>query len=269
MTAVTAPVDYSVVARNIDPTSDNKIHDDEVAQQFGFTGALVPGVELFAYLTHPLVEAWGVEFLSRGAMSVRFRRPVYDGETVVASAPATADGDADVELRLRGPDDAVRSVGAARRVGGGSVDLDSFAPTPLPDSLPPASPEALRPGPLGSISEDVTAVVAQRYLSDISETLPLYVQQDVVHPGALLRMVNAVLMRNVVLGPWIHTASSCVFLGVARVPTVLRAHAVVTDTFERNGHDYVRYDALVLSDDVPVMAVDHTAIYRVGQGPSR
>ena len=260
---MTAPADYPVVARNIDPTSDNKIHDDEVAQQFGFSGALVPGVELFAYLTHPLVEAWGTDFLSRGAMSVRFRRPVYDGETVVASAQAASDSAADVELRLRGPDEAVRSVGTARRVGGDSVDLDAFTPAPLPDPLASASPEVLRPGPLGSISEEVTAEGAERYLADINETLPLYRQQDVVHPGALLRMVNAVLMRNVVLGPWIHTASSCAFLGVARVPTLLRAHAVVTDTFERNGHDYVRYDALVLSDDLPVMAVDHTAIFRV------
>ena len=264
---MTAPVDYSVVARNIDPASENKIHDDEVARTFGFSGALVPGVELFAYLTHPLVEAWGTAFLAGGSIDVRFRQPVYDGEQVVASARTAGDaGGADVELELRGPDGSVRSVGRAAPTGDRVGGLDRFSDVPPPASLLGATPESLRPGPLGSIREDVTPQVAQRYLADISETLPLYRDEGVVHPGALLRMVNALLVRNVALGPWIHTASSCVFLGVARFPTVLRAHAIVNETFERNGHDYVRYDALVLSDDAPVMYVDHTAIYRVGSG---
>jgi hypothetical protein len=262
---MTAPAGYTVVARNIDPSSDNQIHDDEVAQRFGFSGALVPGVELFAYLTHPLVEAWGAEFLSAGAIDVRFRQPVYDGESVVASMqPLTSDDAGEVGLELRGPDEAVRSVGTARRSARRDVDLSAFAATPPPVSLPPASTESLRRGPLGSISEDVDLAAAERYLADISETLPLYREQDVVHPGALLRMVNALLVRNVVLGPWIHTASSCTFLGLARVPTVLHAHGLVTETFERNGHDYVRYEALVLSGETPVMYVDHTAIYQVG-----
>lgn len=266
---MTAPADYPVVARNIDPTSDNKIHDDEVAKQFGFSGALVPGVELFAYLTHPLVDSWGTEFLSAGAIDVRFRQPVYDGEQVVAHAEAGRPDVADVALELRGPDGSVRSVGRAKPTGDRPGALDRFVDLPQPETLVAATPESLLPGPLGSIREDVTADTAARYLADISETLPLYRDEGVVHPGALLRMVNALLVRNVALGPWIHTGSNCVFLGIARVPTLLRAHAIVTETFERNGHDYVRYDALVLSDDTPVMYVDHTAIYRVGQGPSR
>src|SRR5436190_6744758 len=84
--AVQQPRPYDVVAHNIDPMSDNKIHDDDVARQLGFSGALVPGVELFAYLTHPLVEAWGTDFLGRGGIDVRFRRPVYDGDKVTATA---------------------------------------------------------------------------------------------------------------------------------------------------------------------------------------
>ena len=262
---MTVPVDYSVVARNIDPASDNKIHDDDVARQFGFSGALVPGVELFAYLTHPLVEAWGLDFLSGGVIDVRFRRPVYDGEEVVAAVQPSTDGA--VELSLTGADGSTRSVGTARRSARDRVvDLDPLRLTPAPDPLPPASADSLPAGPLGSTSEPVDKTSAHRYLDDIGEKLPLYADKDVVHPGALLRMVNALLMRNVALGPWIHTASSCTFLGVAHFPTTLRAHGVVTETYQRNGHDYVRYDALVLSEDTPVMYVDHTAIYRVGSG---
>jgi len=48
-----------VTARNTAAQSENAIHDDEVARQYGFRGGLVPGVTVYAYLTHPLVEAWG------------------------------------------------------------------------------------------------------------------------------------------------------------------------------------------------------------------
>jgi len=260
---VTALADYAVQARNIDPTSDNKIHDDEVARQFGFTGALVPGVELFAYLTHPLVEAWGVDFLRQGRIDVRFRRPVYDGELVIAHAGPAGPGSRGVEVELRGPDGSVRSIGQAAERSERNVDLGRFADTPLPSSLRPPTAEALVPGPLGSVVEEVDDVATKAYLAAIGETLALYDEDRVVHPGGLLRLVNALLMRNVQLGPWIHTASRCELLGVARVPTTLRAHGIVTETFERNGNEYVRYDALVLSDDDPVMHVEHTAIYQV------
>jgi hypothetical protein len=264
---VTVLTDYAVHAHNIDPTSDNKIHDDDVARQLGFSGALVPGVELFAYLTHPLVDAWGLDFLRQGGVKVRFRRPVYDGELVVARAAPTTASDV-VDLELRGPDGSVRSTGRAVEAAARPGRLDRFVETAAPAALHEPTPAALTPGPLGSIDERVDEAASESYLTAITETLPAYREQGLVHPGALLRMVNALLVRNVRLGPWIHTASTCTLLGLARVPSTLRAHGIVTETFERNGHEYVRYDALVVSGDLPVMYVEHTAIYSV-QGPSR
>ncbi len=72
-------------------------------------------------------------------------------------------------------------------------------------------------------------------------------------------------MRNVALGPWIHTSSSCRLLAVATLPAHLTVHGTVTDRYDRNGHAYVRYDALVQAHGSPVMTADHTAIYRLGQ----
>src|SRR5581483_10792545 len=71
-----------VTARNYATASDNRIHSDEVAALYGFSGGLVPGVGNYAYLTRPVVEALGREWLERGAMAAKFLKPVYDGETV-------------------------------------------------------------------------------------------------------------------------------------------------------------------------------------------
>ena len=77
-------------ARNTSSTSENKIHDDEIARKFGFRGALVPGVTVYAYLTHPLVEAFGAAWLERGTASVRFTKPIHDGEEVRVTGTVTA-----------------------------------------------------------------------------------------------------------------------------------------------------------------------------------
>ena len=245
---------YAVVARNIEPASENRIHADDVAQQFGFTGALVPGVDLFAYLTAPLIAMWGPQWLAGGRVDVRFRKPVYDGERVEVIGPAE-------QLSLVGPDGVVRAVGSAD------------PPSPQqPRRLLPATPapvtriptDAVQLGPLGTVDMRVTADDNASYLDAIGEPHPHYRDEEVVHPAGLLRMVNLILMSNVELGPWIHTASDCRLLAPARLPATLSVRGEVTELFERNGSSYVRYDALVMADENPVMDVAHTAIYRLG-----
>ncbi len=38
------------------------MHDDTVARKFGFSGGLVPGVDVLAYMVHPPVAHWGRRF---------------------------------------------------------------------------------------------------------------------------------------------------------------------------------------------------------------
>lgn len=246
-------------ARNLASDSDNKIHDDSVARQFGFTGALVPGVDVLAYATHPFVAEWGADFLGGGRLQGRFRQPVYDGDAVTVS-PRPGDEGA-TAFTMAGEDGEPRCVGRAWAAHGESFDLDRFAATPLPDARLPAEPGAIGPGRLGSVDQAVDLERHNAYRAGIDEALPIF--EKVAHPGALLRLVNELLVHNVALGPWIHTSSDCRFLGHASLPGVLHADGIVTEVYERNGHHYVRYDALVSCDGTPVAFVDHTAIYRL------
>jgi len=84
---VTLP-EYRVKARNTAESPENKIHDDAVARQYGFRGGLVPGVTVYAYLTHPLVAAFGAAWLERGTAAVRFVEPVLDGEELTVAGVA-------------------------------------------------------------------------------------------------------------------------------------------------------------------------------------
>ena len=99
------PAAYEVNAFNTAAASDNKIHDDKVARQFGFRGGLVPGVEVYAYMAHMPVARWGRAWLESGQMECRFVKPVYDG--AVARVTATEENN---ELAL-----CVESAGSAAR----------------------------------------------------------------------------------------------------------------------------------------------------------
>ena len=253
-----------LVARNIDPHADNAIHDDDVARRLGFAGALVPGVELVAYATRPAVLTWGREWLTSGALSLRFRRPVYDGEHVTVRACAgvlTLDvaGEARAVGRVEGPPTGPSPVRPA-------PDLGRFAWTALPVPPLPVSDAALPDGPLGSIEVVVDTATHLGYLEAVAEPGALYRDEGLVHPGVLLRLVNAVLMSNVVLGPWVHTASDVQMLGVAPVGASMTVHGWVTGRSERHGHHSVHYDALVLADSVPVMVVSQSAIHTLAGG---
>src|SRR3954451_5878165 len=77
---------WTVQAYNTAKQSENKMHDDTVARRFGFSGGLVRGVDVMAYMMHLPVARWGRPFLERGSIEARFIKPVYDGEPTSVTA---------------------------------------------------------------------------------------------------------------------------------------------------------------------------------------
>ncbi|MET0579071.1 MAG: hypothetical protein ABW122_10465, partial [Ilumatobacteraceae bacterium] len=123
------------------------------------------------------------------------------------------------------------------------------------------SPATLAPGTvLGTINEVFDAAATAGYLADVRETLPLYAE-GLAHPGWLLRFANAVLVRNVVLGPWIHVSSDVALLGALSDGDPLQVRSVVLDEFERKGHRFVTLDVAIDSADRPIQRITHTAIH--------
>src|SRR5438309_10419275 len=92
---------YRVQAHNTSKQSENKIHDDAVARRYGFSGGLVPGVDVMAYMMHLPVAKWGRAFLERGLIEARFVRPVYDGETADVTGE-DKDGGLTIAVESRG-----------------------------------------------------------------------------------------------------------------------------------------------------------------------
>lgn len=258
---------YRVLAYNTARESENKIHDDEVARRFGFSGGLVPGVDVYAYMVHPAVARWGKAWLERGTAEIRLAKPVYDGNP--AEIIGTDEGNG---LALR-----VESGGVVCATGLASLpeaplpENESPAagpPPPLPENRPPADERSLAVGTLLAMCPlNLTPEFAAAYVRDVRETDPIYEREGVAHPGLVLRTGNWVLRNNVVLGPWMHVGSTVRHVGLARIGDTIEAHARVSANYERKGHRFVELDVAVLTDGGrrAVARISHIAIYRPRQ----
>ena len=254
---------YEVEAYNTAKESENKIHDDDVARKFGFSGGLVPGVDVYAYMTHLPMARWGRAWLERGTASCRFAKPVYDGNLAVVTGVSSGDT-LEIEVRSAG---VLCATGSAGLVEPGLPVAGDYVAVMQRATREPASPESLKPGDwLGIDPVAAGADYMAGYLADLRETDPIYADEGLVHPGMILRMANWALGQNVVLGPWIHVGSEIRNFSAARVGDDLPIRARVTSNHEHKGHLFVELDALVVANGrMPVAQVHHSAIYRPRQ----
>jgi acyl dehydratase len=254
---------YEVEAFNTATASTNRIHDDAVARDLGFRGGLVPGVDVFAYLSHVPAARWGRSWLEHGGITARFDKPVYDGDTVgVVAAPS---GGA-LDLALSDPAGVVCATARAHRDPPAPPPVDAIPVRPVAPEPPAASPEvfaAFPDGVLGTLEYGFHVEQAGAYLASVRETLPLYAAEGVAHPGWLLRMANWALSYNVRLGPWIHVGSDLRLHGVIEDGQSISVRSRVTGVTDRKGHGFVDLDVLYVVDGTRVAAsCAHTAIYQ-------
>src|SRR5262249_60938573 len=69
--------EFHVSAPTPDEPPENKIHEDGLARQYGFKGGLVPGIIMYAWMTHPVAEALGEGWRERGGFETRLAKPIY------------------------------------------------------------------------------------------------------------------------------------------------------------------------------------------------
>ena len=264
------PITYRVKAYNVSHASENKIHDDAVARQLGFAGGLVPGVEVYAYACHPVVERWGRTWLERGGIELRFLKPVYDGRIAAVSCREATAG-LKMEVHSEGVLCAAGRAWLANAAPASPPSLETFPFRAPPRMRPAATPSTLCPGtPLCLPAQHLTPAMAASYLRDVRESDPLYAREGLVHPGAILRLCNLALKENVALPPWIHVGSRVTNFAVARVGDELSVRARAAANYEKKGHRIVDLDALVIANGATVVArVLHTAVYALRQLASR
>lgn len=237
---VEVPRTWTVTARNLPEHAGNVIHTDHGARATGFPAALVAGVTTYAYLTHPLVDAWGVDWLTSGGGEVRFRAPVFAGEQVEC-VPSISDGG----------DVTVAAICRSR----------STEPCVLFRALTDAGPPPpMRSGDvLPSRRCTLDGDFGPDYGARAGDDLALYAEDHLVHPAVWPAIANNIFTTDLVRGAWIHTRSTIRHHAPGPAGATVDVHATVVDRFERRGRRAV-VDVLIEHDGEPLASLEHEAI---------
>lgn len=232
---------FRVRAHNTAPDSENRIHDDRVAVQYGFRGGLVPGVTVYGYMVPAIVQRFGRDWLERGTIDVRFLAPCYEGETVVARC-------VDSTVTAEREDGGIYASGRVAAADKNDAVLEEYPyhPLPEPELRPAASAQTIVPGlVLGSLRE------------------PLDVQDEAATPERLLRMANEILVKNFRMSPWIHAGSDVRHHRLAACGQQIVVTGAIRECFERKGRRFAVAGIAMSADGQPVASMRHTFIYQL------
>jgi hypothetical protein len=240
---------FNVRAVNTAPDSENKIHDDRVAAEYGYHGGLVPGVTIYGYMAWAVIERLGPDWLRRGAMDVRFFEPYYEGEEVVIKLTELAEGRIKAEAGSRA---------SATAWMEDALMAAEYAPE-SPVSKQEASRETMRPGMvLGTLKK--TLDLSQPGLSAPFDAF--IGPERLAHPAVILGLANEILMQNYSLGPWIHASSEVRNSEAVRDGEPVEVRGKIADAYERKGHELVVLDVAILTAGRLASRIRHTAIWK-------
>jgi len=262
---------HKIRALNNAESSENRIHSDEIALKYGFTGALVSGVNVFGYLTQALVKVYGEDWLSKGIMDVIFIKPAYQDDllTIRSDEAQTAE-----ELHQRH-----HLTSAFDKDNRLLAKLESWLPQEMPAVSELASLESgellkprqeiswdliqpMQPAPYyiwqPSQADNQERVDAQR------DPAALYQGDNgYIHPYFLLEACNKALMRQFILPAWIHTGSRLILHRPITLGSAIEVRAVPTEKWERKGHQFIKLYIAMVIEDVVALEVEHTAIFKI------
>jgi hypothetical protein len=268
---VKQPTSYRGVAFNEVPNSANQIHGDDVAARFGFEGGLVPGVTVSAYLAHPAVAAWGLDYVARGAARVLVEKPVYDGHSF--SVEVSAEDERAYNAVLRDHSGSIRARArcwlpevlpvAPRRRGDTIITTDFERPLGTLETM-----RRLQRSGMGALrirwseSSELTTYFRDSKLMPT----PLTIEGGRhAHLGFVLGLTNWVLDSNVLINPWLHLQTDSQCFHAIEPGTELIVEAAIIDLFEKKGHQFcdVQVSAYRSHDDAAVMHTRLRAIYQL------
>ena len=244
-----------VKARNYAEASNNKIHSDETARNYGFSGGLVPGIADYAYLAEVVSDVLGMDWLQHGMLTARFVRPIYDGDELTAIAVESTSG---VDLELKDSAGTTCAIGnASRRHDAEWISYEYLnAPvegrkvSPRASSLPAGSS-------IGSLDFVFETAAAEKFARDAGT-------RGIA--GFLLSQANEIVILNVDLGPWIHTSSTVWNFAIPNDGEHISVRGRVDESGEKRGNEIITLDLTYSGQGERAIArVRHSAIIHLRQ----
>lgn len=262
------PALYQVQAINHSQQSENRIHSDEVAKQYGFRGALVGGVQVFGYLTYPMVKSFGADWLTRGTANVRFLQPAYHGDWLSVGCESASGNERG--FRVSATNEAGELL-ATLVTSAAEQPQDERAATAPADANPPREEITWKRfdtgAPYAAIHWQPTYEDNLVHCEQAGDDLAIYREGErpAVHPFYFLQQCNRALSNRFVLPAWIHASSEVRFRRLLSIGQEIEIRTIPIEKWERRGHQFARLYVAMLCDGEVAMEVLHTAIFKIAE----
>jgi len=237
------------------PGYRGSVHEDSVAKAQGYKAALIPGAFVYDYVTRLGLKLWGLNWMSHGSITVRFRRPVYDGDILTVTASPSV-GDA-VEVTV------TNAEGDRVVVGTMSAGHSITAPTPadmtfvpMPDSKATLSVADIVPGLRFFTTERIVDDnVLNMSRMAMGNALSAFVDNQIAHPGCMVRltMFDVLNSYKFPLAP-VFTSVETQNFAALKAGSVVSTSAHITNVFERNGKIFFESEEFLVADRSTVVA---------------
>ncbi len=271
--------DYRVQVVNQASASENLMHSDEMAQRYGFAGALVAGVTVFGHMTYPLVREFGVAWLSGRVVELNLNKPAYDDDWLDITS---ADTDS----------------GVATECYNASKTLLATVTTGIKDLTSPSDPRAMMsPADRNPPREEITwdnfivgapfaaytwrpdADLQRGALDELQDDLDIYTVDTLgapntlnkggdgppVHPLLIAKEFNAGFTRHWLMPAWIHVTTRITLRETLRLGDEVEIRTLPIERFERGGHQFGELYMAFLVDGRVAAEGTHRAIFKVAE----
>lgn len=228
---------WQTQAINLVEHADNPVHTDEGAKAAGFTAALVAGTTIHAYLTHPVVAAWGTSWLDHGWSELRLIAPVLDDDTVDL---VPSDDSSSVEAHVSGE---LRT----------TLAIAATAPSAVEHTVIEHHTDMIF-----DLADGLGA-----YGIRAGDDLQVYENEDRAHPSVWSCIGNSITKSNHVDGPWVHVRSAITHLGPTARDAVVNVTSALVDRFDTRAGERVVLDIEASVDGKPVARIEHESIIRL------
>jgi hypothetical protein len=242
------------------------IHDDSVAQKYGYQGALVPGILICGQTMPALVEIWGRDWLRRGRIAMKHIRPAFDREELTAcfKLSETDTGKHAEIVVMRGVTPvAIGDAELPNVVPAIPADFPR-APLDFPAQLPLAEPGILTPGQMlftqPAVMDAAEHDLCLRRIGGNSRDWPY----GAIHPYVYQHLTSHDAISSFTYStPGIHVAGDTQLLDWQEPGEMLMSTGRVAAVYERKGHQYFDTEQLVQTTAGRAIALcRRTVIYK-------
>jgi hypothetical protein len=260
------PIIRSMVAKNTAWASGNPLHDRAKAIALGYKNALISGADTVRYLTYPPVYRWGRKWFEHGMLDCKLLKPIFDGEMCDIAVSTDGDSDFAIDLRVQHELRATAQCSLLPRIAVPSLDdipWQSMAPERA--RLPA---DRLVIGTALPTAEDHSSLRERSaFITEESDDLSIYTDEELLHPGYLIRLSMYTFARNFVTDVLIHVGSRLRNYRPIHRMAKLEARARVLAIYETRGHKAVLLDINIIADEVVSASVRHRMIYQLRDKP--